>query len=170
MLVAAAERGQIGPDVTVDGNIPPPLAVTGRPWAGRHGISGLRMAFGLRREPASVGVAQSVVDMTLQALGVDPNCRDELILAVTEACANVVEHAEGADGYEVRVTVDDDCCIVDIIDTGRRVVRLPIDLTPPDPTSKRGRGLSIIATMTDSLHLTPRRPQGLAVRFTKRLS
>jgi hypothetical protein len=48
-------------------------------------------------------------------------------------------------------------------------VGLPTDLTPPDPTYERGRGLSIIAMVTDSLHLTPRRPHGLAVRFTKRL-
>jgi hypothetical protein len=48
-------------------------------------------------------------------------------------------------------------------------VRLPIDLSLPDPSEEGGRGLSIMAMSTDSLRLTPRRPHGLAVRFTKRL-
>jgi hypothetical protein len=46
-------------------------------------------------------------------------------------CTNVVQHAVGADGYEVRVTFDD-CCVVDIIDNGRQTVRLPIEPSMPD--------------------------------------
>jgi serine/threonine-protein kinase RsbW len=155
-----------------DGPIPDPQPANGRRPAGRAGNPGLRMTLGLHREPASIGVARRVVDTALQAAEVDPNRRDKLLLALTEACANVVKHAQGSDGYEVRLTFDDDCCIVDIIDTGRHQLRLPTDLTPPDPTHEpgRGRGLSIIAALTDSLHLTPRSPHGLAVRFTKRLS
>lgn len=128
------------------------------------------MALGLRREPDSVGTARRIVDTALQTVGVEPDCRAELILALSEGCTNVVKHAVGADGYEVRVTSDDDCCVVEIIDTGRLAVRLPLDLTLPDLADERGRGLSIIAMSTDSLQLTPRRPHGLAVRFTKRLS
>ena len=154
----------------VDRIIPDPRAVNGRGLAGRHAVPGLRMVLGLPREPASVGVARRVVDTALQAVGVDPDCRADLILALSEGCTNVVKHAAGANGYDVRVTFDGDCCVVEIIDTGRNTIRLPIDLTPPDLTDDRGRGLSIIAMSTDSLQLTPRRPHGLAVRFTKRLT
>jgi hypothetical protein len=80
-----------------------------------------------------------------------------------------VEHAEGADGYEVRLAFDGDCCTVEVVDAGRGAVPLPLDLTPPDTTATGGRGLSIIAMCADSLQLTPRRPHGLTVRFTKRL-
>jgi serine/threonine-protein kinase RsbW len=153
-----------------DGVVPDPRAANGRGQAGRHGVPGLRMVLCLRREPASVGVARRIVDTALRSVGVDPDCRADLTLALSEACTNVVKHAAGADEYEVRLTFDEDCCIVEIIDTGRHAMRLPIDLTPADPTDERGRGLSIIARSTDSLQLTPRRPHGLALRFTKRLT
>lgn len=155
--------------MTVDRTGPDGLAVNGRRPV-RRGGSGLSMTLDLRRELDSVGIARRVVDTFLQTVEMDPDRRAELLLALSEGCTNAVEHATGADGYEVHVTLDGDCCVVDIVDAGRDTVRLPIDLTMPGPTEERGRGLSIMSMSTDSLRLTPRRPHGLAVRFTKRLT
>jgi len=80
-----------------------------------------------------------------------------------------VQHAVGADGYEVRAVLDEECCVVDIVDNGRSAVRLPVSPSMPDVIEERGRGLSIMAMSTDSLQIRSRRPHGLAVRFTKRL-
>jgi serine/threonine-protein kinase RsbW len=129
----------------------------------------LRLELRLLREVESVGLTRRIFESVLHTMTIDPDCRSELLLALSEGCANVVQHAAGADGYEVHITVDDDCCVVDIIDNGRGAARLPIIPLMPDFTEERGRGLSIMAMYTDSLHLSPRRPHGLAVRFTKRL-
>jgi len=93
----------------------------------------------------------------------------ELLLALSEGCVNAVQHATGADGYEVRAVLDEECCVVDIADNGRSAVRLPVSPSMPDVIEERGRGMSIMAVSTDSLQISPRRPHGLAVRFTKRL-
>lgn len=154
--------------VTADGAIPDPRTVNDRHPARRRGIPGMRMVLGLRRESASVGVARRIVDGALRAMGAGADWRDELVLALSEACTNAVRHAVGTDGYEVRVTVDDSRCVVEVIDGGRHAVRLPARPTLPGPAVEGGRGLSIIAMCSDSVQMTPRRPHGFAVRFTKR--
>jgi serine/threonine-protein kinase RsbW len=128
------------------------------------------MVLGLRRESASVGVARRIIDGALRAMGAGVGCRGELVLALSEACTNAVKHAVGTDGYEVRVTVDDDRCVVEVIDAGRGVVRLSDDPALPGPAGESGRGLSIIAMCSDSVQMTARQPHGFAVRFTKRLT
>lgn len=130
----------------------------------------VRLELRLPRQAESVGLARRILGSVLRAMAIDQRCQDELLLALGEGCANVVQHAVGADGYEVTVTFDDDCCVVDIIDDGRHSRQLPVDPPMPDPTRERGRGLSIMARLTDSLQIRPRRPHGLAVRFTKRLT
>jgi serine/threonine-protein kinase RsbW len=130
----------------------------------------LRLELRLSRDTASVGLARRILESVLQAMAIDEQRRDALVLALSEGCANAVQHAVGADGYQVRVSFDENCCVVDILDTGRSVPRLLIDRPMPHVTAEGGRGLSIMAMSTDSLHMTLRRPHGLAVRFTKRLA
>jgi serine/threonine-protein kinase RsbW len=147
-----------------------PRAASGRRAADRRGAPVVRLELRLPRQAESVGLARRVLDSVLHAMAIDQHCRDELLLALGEGCANVVQHAVGADGYEVRVTFDDDCCVVDIIDNGRHAPQLPVNPSMPGLTHERGRGLSIMAMTTDSLQISPRQPHGLAVRFTKRLA
>jgi serine/threonine-protein kinase RsbW len=154
----------------VDDGITAPRAANGRRSADRRGAPVLRLELRLPRQADSVGLARRILDSILQAMAVDQDCRAELLLALSEGCTNVVQHAVGADGYEVRFTFDEDCCVVDIIDNGRGIVRFPIDPSMPEITEERGRGLSIMAMSTDSLQMSAHRPHGLAVRFTKRLS
>ena len=123
----------------------------------------------LARQAESVGLARRVLDCVLQAMVIDQECRAELLLALSEGCANVVQHAVGSDDYEIRVRFDDDCCVVDIVDDGRREATFPVRPSMPKANYERGRGLRIMAMSTDSLQVSPRRPHGVAVRFTKRL-
>jgi serine/threonine-protein kinase RsbW len=148
--------------------VPPPA--NGRRAAAPRGVPVLRVELRLPRHAASVGVARRILDSVLRAFAVDHYCRAELLLALSEGCANAVQHAVGADEYDVRVAIDEECCVVDIVDNGRTAVRFPVNPSMPDVIEERGRGLSIIAMSTDSLQISPRRPHGLAVRFTKGLS
>src|SRR5258707_12755 len=45
------------------------------------------------RESLSVPVMRRVLGDTLRSLGVDERCISDLLLAVTEACTNVLRHA-----------------------------------------------------------------------------
>jgi serine/threonine-protein kinase RsbW len=111
------------------------------------------------------------VDGVLSEAGVDAECRDDLQLAVAEACANVVGHAGGGD-FDVRLTIGDGRCVVEVADCGPGLgTRSPSELAlPEDREAEAGRGLAIIRAVTDGLELQPRDPHGLTVRLTKILA
>lgn len=50
---------------------------------------------------------RQVMDTALAALEVTAACRHEIAVALTEACSNVVAHAQHTDDYEVTVTIAD---------------------------------------------------------------
>ncbi|WP_037601751.1 ATP-binding protein [Streptacidiphilus rugosus] len=78
----------------------------------------------LRREPASVPLARRVLLGTMATVGVDPEISYEVGIALTEACANAVEHAApGAagsedDGFHVTATIEGDRLRIEVTDSG----------------------------------------------------
>ena len=80
----------------------------------------VHLACRLPRRAATVTIARQIVQSTLALIGVADDCRDDIVLALTEACANAVLHADGDDGYQVTVMVGDDHCIVEVADGGIR--------------------------------------------------
>jgi serine/threonine-protein kinase RsbW len=71
------------------------------------------------RETISVPVVRRVLGDTLYKLGVDENCVADLLLAVTEACTNVLRHSGPGRRYEVVATVGRTRCVLEVVDTGR---------------------------------------------------
>ena len=129
----------------------------------------LRLTTRMPREPTSVAAVRHLLDRALVAIGVEDECRDDIVLALSEACSNAVEHARAAAEYEVVVTVDRKRCVAEVIDYGTGPERVPVDPRVPDPTAERGRGLRLIHALTDGLELRRVDPHGFAVRMTKHL-
>src|SRR5580658_3724321 len=72
-------------------------------------------------EALSVPVMRRVLGDTLIRLGIDEGCVGDILLAVTEACSNVVRHAEPGRRYEVVAHVGSKRCLVEIVDSGRGI-------------------------------------------------
>jgi len=53
----------------------------------------INMTLHLPRDAASMPVSRQVLDSCLQTLGVTPDTRADIALALSEACANVSQHA-----------------------------------------------------------------------------
>ena len=64
----------------------------------------INMTLHLPRDAASVPVSRQVLDSCLQTLGVTPDTRADIALALSEACANVIQHAGRGEKYEVQVS------------------------------------------------------------------
>jgi serine/threonine-protein kinase RsbW len=60
-----------------------------------------------------------VLGDTLNRLGVDENCVADLLLAVTEACTNVLRHSGPGLRYEVVARVGRTRCVLEVLDSGR---------------------------------------------------
>ena len=119
----------------------------------------------LPREVDSVPAVRRLLRCALSAFQVDRQDGDDLELALTEACANVVKHATGADGIEVRLDVAEDRCAIDVSDNGDGFDADAVG--KPDVRSERGRGLLLIKALSENVRMqsTPRR--GSLIHFEK---
>jgi serine/threonine-protein kinase RsbW len=96
----------------------------------------------------SVPLARGLLRQALEHLGVPEVQIEELVLALTEACANVVRHA-GEDVYQVDVEINDALCRICVYDRGEGFdpAATPTPLSPLDG----GRGLLLMRALVDRL-------------------
>jgi serine/threonine-protein kinase RsbW len=158
----------------------------------------IKMALFLPRDAASVPVSRQVLDGCLETLGVTPDTRTDIALALGEACANVVQHAGPGMDYEVLATTRNGRCVIEVLNTvardGAAAAGPPGAAGPPDgvaagppdgvagpdvappsaepapSNAEHGRGLKIIDAVTDNLQLTGDGRAGTTVHFEKVLS
>ncbi|MFI6344926.1 ATP-binding protein [Streptomyces sp. NPDC050560] len=122
----------------------------------------------LPREAASVPLARRLLLGAMELAGVDPDVSFDLAVALTEACANAVEHGGGGrdtPGYRVTAYLDGETCRIEVADSGpgfpsgwrRRVLR------PAPDGAEHGRGLGLIRELADHVEFTNRPASGGAV-------
>jgi serine/threonine-protein kinase RsbW len=126
----------------------------------------------LPRDAETVRVTREVLDASLAALKVADDTRDDIILALGEACANVIQHADSSDEYQVRVQLTNTRCVVEVIDTGRGFDSALLNQLRADEkaTAEHGRGLQIIDALAENLRIESGPLQGAMIRFEKSLS
>ena len=131
----------------------------------------INLVLHLPRDVTSVPVSRQVLDGCLATLGVTPDTRADIALALSEACANVVQHAGPAEEYQVQVSAGDGRCVIEVVNTGSGAgdARLALNGEPVPPTAEHGRGLKIINAVMDNLQLTGNGRQGTTVHFEKKL-
>ena len=79
----------------------------------------VRFCLVFERELVSVPAMRRVLGDTLRGIGVNEESVDDILLAATEACTNVVLHAgQSAPAYSVAATVDRAGCRVEVTDVG----------------------------------------------------
>jgi len=100
----------------------------------------------LPARPENVAVVRHVLGALAGALGLPPAVTDDMRLAVTEACANVVQHAYPDDEGTIDVHMRPSGRALDVVvsDSGRGI-------GPSPDTSGPGLGLPLIAALADSL-------------------
>ena len=120
----------------------------------------------LTAAPESAGIARAIVREAAVEQGLDRMATWDLMLATSEAVANAVLHGEAClehGGIRLRVDGSDDGLWVEVCDCGRFNGR-------GDPVTEQsigGRGIGIMAAVTDGFELMPDH-SGTRVRFGKR--
>jgi len=123
------------------------------------------------RDAASVPLSRQVLDSCLETLGVTADTRTDIALALSEACANVIQHAGTDEEYEVQVTATNRRCVIEVVNSGGREWPCSAAFAddPPPATAEHGRGLRIIDSLVDNLQLTSTEYRGTTVHFEKEL-
>ncbi|WP_030245228.1 ATP-binding protein [Streptomyces sp. NRRL S-350] len=141
----------------------------------------------LKRDPASVPLARRILLGAMATAGVDPQIADDLGVALSEACANAVEHgATGRpdDGFQVTASISGDRLRIEVTDSGPGLaapaappVRRPAAPTPARSAPRRprrGRATVPAHVLTGhrprrdghpyDTHVLPRRPTAPTLR------
>jgi serine/threonine-protein kinase RsbW len=134
----------------------------------------IQMAFHLPRDAVSVPVGRQVLDGCLETLGVAADTRADIALALSEACANVIQHAGPGEEYEVQVSTRDCRCTIEVVNAGSGNGEpvpggFAVTDEPVAVTAEHGRGLKIIEAVVDNLQLTGNGRRGTTVHFEKTL-
>ena len=129
----------------------------------------IRYSLRLPRDVVTVPLVRIICRDAMHRLGVTPDCQADVSLALTEACANVVQHADGENEYEVAIAFVQDTCHIRVLDRG-----CGIDLTDSNRTEAvldddSGRGIVLMKLLVDRIGFEARPENGTVVHLQKRL-
>jgi serine/threonine-protein kinase RsbW len=130
----------------------------------------VRFCLVFERELLSVPVMRQVLGDTLRGIGVNEESVNDILLAATEACTNVVLHAgQAATAYSVAATVERGACRVEVIDAGRGCHRRRLLGRSRGDLAESGRGFEIMRACVDDVSLRSAPGRGTRVVLDKRI-
>lgn len=129
----------------------------------------LTLSLSLPRDALSIPLVRRVLRRSMQVLGVEEQCGHDIETAVTEACTNVLDHTMEGDAYSVTCTVDDDLCVIQVVDTGHGFDAELLGIGDAEQTAEQGRGIQLIRALTDRVRFENRPERGTIVHLEKTL-
>ncbi|MDA0565928.1 ATP-binding protein [Streptomonospora sp. S1-112] len=122
----------------------------------------------LPREAYTVAVMRDFLGEALRSSGICAECRFAILLAASEACANVVDHGFPAVGYQVDARLLPDTCVLEITHRGRRFnpSRVPL----PDLEAESGRGILLMRHLMEDVAISGEPDGTTRVLLRKRLA
>jgi len=132
-----------------------------------------RVQFNLPRDASYVPVTRGMVTCLLDEVGVPDDAAGDIKVALSEACANVVRHAQGAEDYYVTLEVGPEGCEVEVVDLGSTwPAEEQGEVAPPPPPgaesdAEHGRGMLLMRELVDDFQFV-REQHATRVRLVKR--
>ncbi len=120
----------------------------------------------LPREAGSVPTVRRLLRSALAVLHVDRDAQEDLEIAITEACSNVVRHAGGTENFEVSLDVAEKHCSIDVRDNGPGFDTEAAGAAA-DGTSESGRGLHLIKALGENVRMSSVPKHGSLIHFEK---
>ena len=127
----------------------------------------LSLALTLPRDEQTVPVARHIVGNAMEQVGVEETCVDDIELALSEACTNVLVHSGPGDQYVVRLDLEDRLGLIRVIDVGRGFDSARLRAQDALPEDERGRGLGLMQALVDRVDFTSRPEAGTVVTLEK---
>jgi len=128
----------------------------------------LEMTVSLPRQSHSVPVIRRLAAQILRAFGVAADSIHDVELAISEACANVIQHAVDSEGYEVTIELAADRCAITVLDRGEGFDATTVS-DQGDDDAESGRGLTLMRALVDNLNFVSEPKIGAVVHMVKRL-
>jgi serine/threonine-protein kinase RsbW len=129
----------------------------------------IRYSLRLPRDVVTVPLVRTICRDAMHRLGVTDDCQGDVALALTEACANVVQHAEGVTEYEVAIEFCGGLCHIRVVDKGAGINLTDSSRTETVLDREQGRGVVLMRLLVDRLAFESRPEDGTVVHLQKRL-
>ena len=130
----------------------------------------IKLTLALPRDEVSVPVVRKILTSSLKVLGVVPDVVHDIQLALTEACTNVLDHAQESDEYEVSAGIDGTLCVIEVVDRGSKAFDgNEKGHTAADLEAEEGRGIQLMRALVDKIEFTNRPHVGAVVHLEKQL-
>jgi serine/threonine-protein kinase RsbW len=131
----------------------------------------VKLTLALPRDQLSVPVVRRILKASLETLGVLPDTIGDIEVALTEACSNVLNHADGEDEYEVSCGIDGTVCLIAVLDRGVGFDASGRGLDEQTLTAENGRGIQLMRALVDNVRFESRGGEaaGTVVHLEKQL-
>jgi serine/threonine-protein kinase RsbW len=129
----------------------------------------IRYSLRLPRDVVTVPLVRTICRDAMQRLGVTPDCQGDVALALTEACANVVQHAEGVNDYEVLIEFAGGTCHIRVVDQGHGIDVRDSARTETVLDRDNGRGVVLMRLLSDRVAFESAPEDGTIVHLQKNL-
>jgi serine/threonine-protein kinase RsbW len=131
----------------------------------------MQISYSLRlpTEAASVPLVRGLCQDAMIRVGASADDVDDVGLAITEACTNVVVHSAGGIQYRVDVVFADHDCHIRVSDAGAGFTAATEGQPAPSPTDERGRGMALMGQLMDEVEVDSLLTAGTVVRLHKSL-
>jgi serine/threonine-protein kinase RsbW len=127
------------------------------------------LALSLPRDEQTIPVSRHIAVNAMSEIGVAEESIDDIAVALTEACTNVLKHSGPGDEFEVSLEVDDDQCVIRVVDTGRGFDSDSLGFSNADSSAEQGRGIQLMRALVDSVKFISKPEAGTIVHLEKTL-
>jgi serine/threonine-protein kinase RsbW len=130
----------------------------------------LSLALTLPRDEQTVPVARHIVRNAMVQVGVEETCVDDVELALSEACTNVLLHSGPGEQFVVRLDLEDRLGVIRVVDVGHGFDSGKLRTADELVEAEQGRGLGLMQAVVDRVDLTSRPEAGTVVTLEKVLT
>ena len=129
----------------------------------------IKVGLRLPSEAESVSLIRDLITRAMLSLGVGNDSIADVVLGLSEACTNVVDHALVDDDYEIELELVPPRCVITITDSAGRLDTEAVRGELPADSSEHGRGLAIMRAVMDRVDFEIEPGAGTIVRLVKDL-
>lgn len=129
----------------------------------------IKLSITIPRDSSTLPLVRHLAKHSLNEIRVSRSCIGDIEVALTEACANVVEHTTAEDEYSVEIQITDQRCDMRVIDTGHGFDFESLGREDADSTAEGGRGIQLMRALVDRIHFLSEPESGTVVHFVKDL-
>jgi len=130
----------------------------------------IMVVLSLPRDEETIPVSRHIAVAAMSEIGVTEDCTHDIAVALTEACTNVLKHSGPGDEFEVSLEVDEDGCVIRVIDTGHGFDSKSLGLSHADTSAEQGRGIELMRALVDTVKFISKPEAGTIVHLEKTLA